>query len=103
MTPLLVTCDGARLPAQRRRGEFARELVLDHRGPVANLNFSVTTPSDALLAHVQGRALDLLRIAGYAYGADQAVQRSSDVDMYGDRWKRDFTLCLPVSDLDFWR
>ena len=46
---------------------------------------------------------DLLEIATYAYSADQAVRRGGDdVDTFGDRWRRDLHLIIPVRNPDFW-
>ncbi len=46
--------------------------------------------------------MDLVRIAAYAYSADQMVSRGGPSDIYGRDWRREFILCAPVSDPDFW-
>ena len=48
------------------------------------------------------RAHDLVRIAAYAYIADQAVSRGTHGDAHLDAWQRAMTLCVPIGDPDFW-
>ncbi len=46
---------------------------------------------------------DLLEIATYVYGADQAIKRGADdVDNFGDGWRRDLHFVIPVRNLEFW-
>jgi hypothetical protein len=103
MKRILVTCDGAPVPASLRSQQWdVPPVTLRHRGPKANLNLHVESPSHALLTGVQDRAADLLRMAAYIYAADQMVRRGGEADLYGDFWERDFTMCIPVNDPEFW-
>lgn len=101
MKRVLVQCDEAALPLDVR-AEKRIALSLRHRGPKANLSIGIQTPSEALLAGLGERPRDLVRIAAYVYVADQSVSRSPPTDVYGDEWVRDFAVCIPVSDPDFW-
>jgi hypothetical protein len=51
---------------------------------------------------LSGRAHDLVKIAAYIYIADQAVSRGGNRDAHHEAWRRDMTLCAPVSDPHFW-
>lgn len=75
---------------------------LSSRGADPNLNLRIHSPSHALLSTVDASAADLVRIASYVYASDQAVSRGGEADAFDDDWERDFTLCVPVSDPDFW-
>jgi 7-cyano-7-deazaguanine synthase in queuosine biosynthesis len=102
MKRVLVFCDGATSPPGIRPESFSVRRHLNHRGPSPNVNLRIESPRHALLTSVEGRPADLVRIAAYAYGADQAVSRGGPTDVYGDEWERDFTICLPISDPAFW-
>lgn len=102
MRKVLVACDGAQPSKELRDGDWFRQVALRHRGPSANVNLRIETPSDKLLTGVSDRSADLVRIAAYTYAADQSVSRGGEADVYGKDWSRDFVLCLPVSDLAFW-
>lgn len=75
---------------------------LNHRGPRANVNLRIQSPSSTLLTTVEDRAADLVRIASYVYAADQSVSRGGEADVHGGDWKRQFTLCIPVNEPQFW-
>lgn len=98
----LVLCDGTEEPRDSAAVEHDRTLTLAREGRGANLTLHIQTPSRALFSEVSGRSADLIRIAAFVYGADQSVRRSGEVDLYGDQWRRELTLCIPVSEPDFW-
>ena len=102
MKQVLVDCDGAAIPATLRATPDVLHKSLNHRGPKANMNLRIQSPSSTLLTRVEDRAADLVRIASYVYAADQSVSRGGEADVHGDSWKRQFTICIPVSDLEFW-
>ena len=52
---------------------------------------------------VPNAAIDLLRIAAFAYSADQMVSRPVNTDVTGEKWKRTFVLLVPVLEPDLWR
>lgn len=102
MKRALFRCDGALAPTSLGAKGWDVEGSLDHRGPQANLNLRIESPAHTLLASIEDRAADLVRIAAYVYAADQLVRRGGEADVHGDAWERIFTLCLPVSDPAFW-
>lgn len=102
MREILVACDGARPTKELLDRDWFRQISLSHRGASANVNLSIETPSHRLLTGVSDRSADLIRIAAYAYAADQAISRGGEADVYGKDWRRSFVLSLPVSDLAFW-
>lgn len=85
---------------KEQRGDI--RLDIRTQGPRTSLTLRVQPISDALKATVAARALDLTRIAAYVYWADQMASRGGDADISGDRWRRSFEVCAPVSDPDFW-
>ena len=84
------------------RGTFDETVPLAHRGNGANVNLSIDSPSSKLLREVPARSADLIRIAAYVYAADQAVSRGGKADVYGDSWRREFTIVIPAADYSFW-
>ena len=102
MKQVLVDCDGAIVPSVASEPNPPLRRSLNHRGLKANVNLQIQTPSTALLASIDGRAADLVRIASYVYAADQSVSRGGEADVYGDNWRRHFVLHIPVADLEFW-
>src|SRR3990172_10495131 len=99
---MLVLCDEARAPRELLSRDWEKQVTLSHRGPSANVNLNIESPSHRLLTGIADRSADLVKIAAYAYASDQAVSRGGEADIYGDSWRREFTLCLPVSDHAFW-
>src|SRR4051812_27087302 len=98
MTQVVVACDEA--PYQ---GAFAEHVLeLRHTGPRSNVNLSIESPEHSLKAPVGALAADLLRVASYCYGADQAISRGGEADPHGRRWEREFLMCISVSDPDHW-
>jgi len=98
----LIRCDSAPIPPDLREQQWDIRESVNHRGLSADLNLRLQNLSHALLASVEERAADLVRLAAYAYAADQLVGRGGPKDVYGTRWRREFTLVLPVSDPTFW-
>lgn len=101
MTRVLVRCAGATLPRKVESQPWDRRESIDHRGDAADLNINIRAPQSAFDS-IDGITADLLRLGAYAFAADQEVSRGGQADVYGDDWRRDFTLYLPVSDVDFW-
>jgi hypothetical protein len=96
----LVLCDGAR--PRLDVAEFDQTISLAHRGRNASVNLNIESPATKLFERIPGRALDLITIAAYAYAADQEIRRGGEADVYGDSWRRDITLAIPVIDKKFW-
>lgn len=102
MTAALFQCDGASIPPAFKSVEWDVTQSLNSRGPAATLNLRLENLSHALLATIGAHAADLVRIAAYAYAADQSVSRGGPADIYGRKWRRRFALAVPVSDPAFW-
>ena len=102
MKRVVVDCDGAIVPQVASVPEPPIRRSLNHRGQSANVNLQILIPATALLAGIDGRSGDLVRIASYVYAADQSVSRGGEADVYGDGWRRHFVVYIPVTDLEFW-
>lgn len=102
MTSTLFQCDGAILPAAFESAAWEIRDCINYQGPAATLNLRLENLSHALLAIINARAADLVRIAAYVYAADQSVSRGGPADVYGKRWRRHFGMAVPVSDPNFW-
>ena len=99
----LIRCDEAIVPAAVAAERWAIQKPLVSRGPERSLNLRAENLSGTVLTAVSQRAADLIRIASFIYAADQDLSRGGPADVYGRDWRRDLTLCLPVSDPDFWQ
>ena len=93
-TRVLVRCDGAEVPEWLAALSCTRELPITSRGPRADLNLRVEDLAGVLGAEVSTRAIDLVRIAAYAYQADRLVSRGGDRDADAARWRRYLGLCV---------
>lgn len=98
----VVLCDGAR--ATRALAKLdAAPLAFTSNDPSGAASIRIPSLPLKLRGSVPTAALDLLRIAAFAYWADQMVVRPVDVDVSGERWKRSFALVVPVLEPDLWR
>ena len=103
MAPNVFLCDGAKMPA-RWQGEIDQPAQrLNHSGLDPEVNLQIENLSHVLLGSIDGRAADLVKIASYAYSADQSVSRGGEADVYGRKWHRQMRLAIPVSDPRFWQ
>lgn len=102
MKRVVFQCAGAPVPPRLTRGDEVSLTSVSHLGGNADVFMRIQSPESALLATMDSRGKDLLLVACYAYVAEQTVSRGGDTDVYGDSWYRDLTLCVPVSDPDFW-
>lgn len=98
----LVRCDGAPIPPALRRQQWDICESVNQHGPLADTNLRLQNLSHALLARVEERAADLVRLAAYVYAADQLVSRGGLKDVYGRHWQREFMLVVPVGEPRFW-
>jgi len=57
---------------------------------------------DAYARHPNRRIQDLVAIAATVYGLDGSYGRGTDIDLFGDNWRRQFFVTLPVQDIEFW-
>ena len=99
----LVRCDEAAVPPSVAAGSWTVEKSIASRGPAPSLNLRADNLAGAVLRAIVARAADLVRIAAYAYAADQDLPRGGPADVYGRAWRRHIALCLPVSEPAFWR
>ena len=103
MAAAVFLCDGAQMPP-RWQGETDRPAQhLSHSGLDPEVNLRIENLSHVLLGSIDGRAADLVKIASYAYSADQSVSRGGEADVYGRKWHRQMRLAIPVSDPRFWK
>ena len=103
MPAAVFLCDGARMPP-RWQGETDRPAQhLSHSSTDPEVNLRIENLSHVLLGSIDGRAWDLVKIASYAYFADQSVSRGGESDVYNTKWHRQMRLAIPVSDPQFWK
>ena len=98
---VLVACDGAIPPRDVVDLRWDERLVVTSEGERRTLNLKVDSLAGKVIAALDARALDLIRIAACCYAADQRVRRGAG-DVHREHWRRAFTLCVPVADPDFW-
>lgn len=101
-TRILVQCDGAEIPEALGRQTWSHQLPINSYGSSADLNLRAQNLASTVLTSIDSHAADLVRIASYAYAVDQMVSRGGVADVYGQKWRRHFMLCTPVSDPSFW-
>jgi len=102
VTRALIRCDEAQVPQSVLQAHRSVEKTILTRGSSPSLNLRAQNLVGTVLRSVERRAADLVRIASYIYAADQQVSRGGPADVYGDKWRRVMTLCIPVDDPDFW-
>ncbi len=101
-TRALFRCDDADVPRSVAAAYGNVEKKIVTRGPSPSLTLRAQSLAETVLARVEARAGDLVRIASYVYAADQEVSRGGQADVYGDRWRRRIAMCIPVTDPAFW-
>ncbi len=101
-THVVIECDGAHAPDDLAPASWVRRTIRAH-GREPDLTLRIEPLDDVLQTSIAPVASDLLRIAAYAFGADQDVSRGGDRDPTDAAWHREFALCLPVIALDVWR
>jgi hypothetical protein len=94
--------DGSPVPTRWQGEPWEAARDLRHWGPASNLQIRLEPLIQSFLTSLTPRAEDLVRIAAYAYAADQSLPRGGETDVYGHAWSRHIGLCTPVSDPDFW-
>lgn len=93
----IILCGGAR-PAGIKP---AQALSLDVAGPHPNIHLKLAGVSHSMALGLSATLADLLEIAAYVFGADQAVSRGSPSDT-GERWRRRFEFHIPVRSPALW-
>ncbi|MEK7270552.1 MAG: 7-cyano-7-deazaguanine synthase [Planctomycetota bacterium] len=73
-------------------------------GPRWNVQLQIANIHEYMKRPVPPAFLDLIEIATYVYCADQATTRGgSDVEKFGENWRRRLFLRIPVRNPDLWR
>lgn len=103
MVNALFSCDEAPTPKAWQAESWDIRESIRHYGPRATLNLRLENLSHALVGTLSTIAADLVRIAAYAYLADQSIRRGGPKDVHGKRWRRHLALSVPVTDPDVWR
>ena len=101
MNGALFLCDDARAPREWR-DKWPKTVVLNTTSRQAPLNFTLGDLEETFRGGLQGRALDLIRIATFALAADQSVSRGGNADPRLRAWHRRLGLVVPVDHPDFW-
>ncbi|CAA9372431.1 MAG: hypothetical protein AVDCRST_MAG93-8524, partial [uncultured Chloroflexia bacterium] len=103
VTEVLFRCDGADVPADLAERHARKIHSLTSIAEDGQTNLQLDTLTAKLGNQVPPRAQDLLYIATYCVGADQEVNRgSANIDVHREQWRRHLTMCIPVSDPEFW-
>lgn len=97
----LFLCDRAKVPAHWR-GDWDETVSLSTDGDRATVNFRIDSLEAALLGSLDGRSLDLVRIAAMVLAADQSVSRGGIADPNDRQWHRKLGLVIPVNEPAFW-
>ncbi len=98
---VVFSCDDADVPDTLIR-EGAAVQDIRSQGPEASLDLRIEDLYLLVLSEVSGHHADLVRLAAFAYRADLAVSRGGERDSDAWHWSRHLTLCVPVTDPDFW-
>ncbi len=101
-TRALCVCDGAAVPAKLAAQFSDPSIAITTRGKDPEINFLVEHLVGKLSSHIDPRVQDLLSLAAYCFAADRMVRRGGPVDVHREGWRREFLLCLSVSDPTFW-
>jgi hypothetical protein len=102
LSRVLVRCDGAVAPAALAGQAWTGEATITTHGPTPDLNLRVQSLARILRSPVGRRAADLVRIATYAYSADQLISRGGTRDAHAAKWRRHLALCILVNDPAYW-
>jgi 7-cyano-7-deazaguanine synthase in queuosine biosynthesis len=99
----LFLCDGAVSAHDIGDGPWMRQEHIRTRGPRADLNLQLDPLDTQLQGAVSGIANDLLYIACCCMAADQRINRGSkQIDVHRRKWRRHFTMVVPVSSPKVW-
>lgn len=97
----VVICDEAVVPpAFRERGW--PQLPIRSHGHGGDLNLRADNLRTHYLGRLHRRANNLVRIAAFAFAADQQLSRGGKGDPSRRQWRREIALCVPVADVAFW-
>ena len=97
----LFECDGADAPPRWRDEAWDLLDTLQLRGSDATVKMQIEGTL-LPLSQIDGRPADLLRIAAYAFAADQSLARGGHGDGDASDGRRRLALSIPVRDPQFW-
>ena len=101
ITRAVVVCDGATVPKDfQDRGWSV--VPVRSQGHDGELNLRADNLGTHYLGRLDERANDLVRIAAYAFAADQLLSRGDKGDPNRRRWRRELAVCAPISNPSFW-
>jgi hypothetical protein len=99
----LILCGGAELTSRKQAWQSAKTVELRINEDPGRINCKISDITERLMSNLTDVELDLLEIAAYIYGADQATTRGGTVRIdYGEAWYREFLFEIPVRRRDFW-
>lgn len=101
-TRALLRCDGAVVPSALDGQQWDRRQEITTSGGDNELTMMVDHLQSKVAGEIDPRVLDLVRIAASCFAADQAVRRGGTVDVHREGWRREMTLCIPVTDVRLW-
>lgn len=101
MKSVLVLCNQAEIEPDLATLEFDEKLLVNPILPNQNLNLHLNSLTHRVLEGFTPIAHDLLEIAAYIYYADCSIKRGY-IDVFAERWKRNFDFIIPVSDPNLW-
>lgn len=102
VTQAVFQCDGAPVPNDVARKTPGAPYQIRSLGPEPSLTLHVQNLDTRVLMAVNDVLSDLVRIAAYVYAADQMVSRGGPKDIHLEDWRREMTLCVPVSAPGVW-
>ena len=98
-----ILCGDATVKGKHKDSDRDLRLQISGRGGHGNVTLHIEDIHSKMFRSVPTQFHDLLEIATYVYGADQAIKRGADdVDNFGDAWRRDLHFVIPVRNPDFW-
>ncbi len=98
-----ILCGEATVKGKHKDSDRDLRLQISGRGGHGNVTLHIEDIHSKMFRSVPTQFHDLLEIATYVYGADQAIKRGADdVDNFGDAWRRDLHFVIPVRNPDFW-
>lgn len=98
-TRAVVNCGGATFDSSP---DADKVLELSQAGGDKNVQLEVTNVTGAIVNELTPLSRDLLDLAAYVYVADSSVSRGGPADLWGSRWKRSFSVALPVREAQSW-
>ena len=101
--PHLILCGSAKLSSKAQAWRKAKQRRLKIGKKLNDVHVAFNVLASKLAANATDVAVDLLELAAYVYGADQATPRGGQRSFeYGQKWRRHFRFEVPVRRPDIW-